>query len=108
MALPGTNVTRLRPPPAHLGTEGSALWRSVTRDYEVNTDAQLAQLEVACGALDRMAECRAVIKTEGLTIEDRHGDKVAHPLLRVESACRAAFQSGMRALRLAPSTERGG
>jgi P27 family predicted phage terminase small subunit len=106
MALPGANVPRLRPPPAHLGEEGSALWRSVIRDYQVDTDAQLAQLEVACGALDRMAECRTVIKAEGLTIDDRRGDKVAHPLLRVESACRSAFQSGMRALRLAPTAER--
>jgi P27 family predicted phage terminase small subunit len=107
MALPGTNLLRLRPPPGHLGAEGNALWRSVTRDYEVNTDAQLAQLEVACGALDRMAECRAVIKAEGLTIADRYGDKVAHPLLRVESAARSAFLAGMRALRLAPTAERG-
>jgi P27 family predicted phage terminase small subunit len=107
MVLPNANVTRLRPPPAHLGTEGSALWRSVVRDYQIDTDAQCAQLEVACGALDRMAECRAALKAEGLTIADRHGDKVAHPLLRVESACRSAFQSAMRALRLAPSVERG-
>ena len=102
MAVPASNVSRLRPPPAHLGPEGSALWRSTVRDYTIATESLLAHLEVVAGAFDRLAECRAAIKAEGLTIVDRRGDRVPHPLLKAEASARQAFQSGMRALRLQP------
>jgi phage terminase small subunit len=108
MASPASNVSRIRPPPPHLGPHGAALWRSVVRDYEVNNEAQLVHLEVAAGALDRLEQCREIIRTEGLVLDDKRVGKIAHPLLKVENACRSAFQSAMRALRLAPSVERGG
>jgi hypothetical protein len=106
MALPGTNVTRLRPPPPHLGVHGAAFWRAIVRDYEINNEGQLAHLDIAAGALDRLEQCRELIKTEGLVIDDKRVGKIAHPLLKTENGCRAAFQSAMRALRLQPSAER--
>jgi phage terminase small subunit len=77
----------------------------VVRDYAVDTDAQLAHLAVACGAMDRLSQCRTAIAKDGLTIEKKDGDPVAHPLLKVESAARSAFQAAMRALRLRPPQE---
>jgi phage terminase small subunit len=100
MAIPASNISRVRPPPKYLGAEGAAFWRSTVRDYEIVSESLLAHLEVVAGALDRLAECRRTIKAEGLTIVDRRGDRVPHPLLKAEAAARAAFQSGMRALRL--------
>jgi phage terminase small subunit len=106
MGSPATNVSRLRPPPPHLGPHGAALWKAVVRDYEVNNEPQLVHLAVAAAALDRLEQCREIIKTEGLVLDDKRVGKIAHPLLKVENACRAAFQSAMRALRLQPSAER--
>jgi hypothetical protein len=106
MALPGANVTRLRPPPPHLGVHGAAFWRAICADYEINNEAQLAHLGVAAGALDRLEQCRELIKTEGLVIDDRRVGKIAHPLLKTENGCRAVFLSAMRALRLQQTAER--
>jgi phage terminase small subunit len=102
MAVPASNISRLRPPPTHLGPEGAAFWRSTVRDYAIGSESLLTHLPVVADALDRLAECRAVIKAEGLSITDRRGDRVPHPLLKAEASARAAFQSGMRALRLQP------
>jgi hypothetical protein len=96
MAIPAPNVSRLRPPPPHLGSEGRALWIATTRDYAIDTESLLTHLGVACSSLDRMSECRDQIKAEGLTLDGK-----AHPLLRVESSARQAFTQSMRALRLA-------
>jgi P27 family predicted phage terminase small subunit len=94
---------QLRPPPSHLGREGSQLWNATCRDFQIDAEAHLTHLSVACGALDRMSECRDVIKAEGLTLQDRHGKVFAHPLLKIEAAARQSFGQAMRALRLAPS-----
>ena len=106
MASTASNVSRIRPPPPHLGAHGAAFWRSIVLAYEINNEAQLAHLDVAAGALDRLEQCREIIKLEGLVIDDRRVGKIAHPLLKTENGCRAAFQSAMRALRLQPSAER--
>lgn len=106
MVAPAT-VSRLRPVPSHLGQHGAALWRSVVRDFVVDTEPQLVHLSVAAEALDRLEQCREVIRVEGLVIDDKRVGKIAHPLLKVENGCRASFQAAMRALRLAPSADRG-
>jgi P27 family predicted phage terminase small subunit len=102
MAQPIANLGRTSPP-SHLGLAGRRLWSSITRDYAIDNDALLAHLEIACGALDRLAQCRDVIAKEGLVIETKDGEKVSHPLLKIESAARSAFGAAMRALRLRPS-----
>jgi P27 family predicted phage terminase small subunit len=107
MMRPAANVTRIRPPPPHLAAEGSALWRAVVRDYSVDSDVALAHLQVAAEALDRLAECRETIKAEGLTIRGKDGVPIANPLLKIENAARASFQSAMRALRLRPTIHGG-
>jgi Phage terminase, small subunit len=102
MAVPGSTVHRLRPPPAHLGPDGRAFWISTVRDYQIETESLLTQVQIACEALDRMAECRRAVAEEGMTLADRHGTRIAHPLLKIEAANRAQFQAAMRALRLQP------
>jgi hypothetical protein len=49
-----------------------------------------------------MAQCRKVVDEEGLVIEGRCGTRVAHPLLKIEAAARAAYLAAMRGLRLEP------
>jgi P27 family predicted phage terminase small subunit len=102
MPVAPSTVRRLRPPPAHLGAEGRAFWIATVRDYQIATESLLTQVQIACEALDRMSQCRRTVAEEGLTIADRHGTKLAHPLLKIEAANRAQFQSALRALRLQP------
>jgi phage terminase small subunit len=102
MAVPASNISRLRPPPKHLGPDGCAFWVATIRDYQIEAESVLTQVQLACEALDRIAECRQTVAKEGMTLADRHGTRIAHPLLKVESANRAQFQNAMRALRLQP------
>jgi phage terminase small subunit len=95
-------VARLKPPPATLGPEGKAFWLETIAEFEIDTGPLLRHLAVCCEALDRMSECRARIKADGLMITDRNGNPMPHPLLKAEASARSAFQSGMRALRLHP------
>lgn len=53
-------------PPAHLGEAGRAFWQAIVGDYNVDTADALATLEHAALALDRLAEARAAIATDGL------------------------------------------
>jgi P27 family predicted phage terminase small subunit len=106
MAVQALNVSRLRPPPPHLGPEGRKLWIETVATYAVDTEAALATLAVAAQALDRLAECRDTIKAEGLTLQDRHGRSYSNPLLKIEASARQSFAAAMRALRLAPSTSK--
>jgi hypothetical protein len=77
-------------PPRPLQQHGMALWRSIVTEYEVSDAAGRELLCLACQALDRAEECRALI--------DKHGEAVIHkdtgvirqnPLLRDELANRS-------------------
>jgi P27 family predicted phage terminase small subunit len=70
--------------PSGLGTAGRRLWRSVWANLEPSAPWELEVVAEACRHLDRAAECREVIRTEGLTLTDARGSAKAHPLLAVE------------------------
>jgi phage terminase small subunit len=105
LASPVSNIVRLQPPPAHLGPDGARFWTATLRDFVLDSEALMTHLAVACGALDRLSECRETIKREGLTLVTRKGDVIAHPLLRAEASARLAFGQALRALRLQPAAE---
>ena len=77
-------------PPRPLGPPGVALWRSITRDYDVTDAAGIELLCLACQALDRAEECRALIDEHGAAfIVQPSGMIRQNPLLRDELANRA-------------------
>lgn len=86
-------------PPAHLSRQSKAWWRRVIEDYELAA-WQLRTLQAAAEAFDRMAEARARIAADGLTVEDRFGQTRVHPLIAVERDSRTAYMRAMRELAL--------
>lgn len=86
--------------PKHLSKEGKALWNKLLNEYGIEDEAGLLILQTACEAFDRMREAQAIIKAEGLTIEDRFFQKKAHPLTIVERDSRSAMMQALKQLNL--------
>lgn len=98
-------------PPLPLRPPGMALWRAVTDNYEFADPASLHVLVLACQALDRAENCRALIDRDGEIIEDmRTGSVRSHPLIRDETQSRAlsARLLGLLGLDLEPVRGRPG
>jgi P27 family predicted phage terminase small subunit len=94
-------------PPAHLSAAARALFRSVCDEIELDA-AALLLLVTMCEQFDRMHEARRILKRDGITTEDRFGQKRSHPACIIE---RDAAAGMMRAWRLlgfdqAPSAEK--
>ncbi len=80
-----------RQPPEHLGVQGLLFWEDIAGNYELRPD-ELKMLGLACSLLDNLDRIEAELRTTGLTVQDKVGEK-AHPLLveaRQQSA--VAFQ----------------
>lgn len=92
--------TKPKKPPKHLSKEGQSLWNRLLTEYEIEDEAGLLILQTACEAFDRMREAQAIIKVEGLTVEDRFLQKKAHPLTTVERDSRAAMMQALKSLNL--------
>lgn len=88
--------------PVGLGLDGKRLWHSVLDDFELE-DWQLAILRSACESADRVAEARAEVKRDGITVEGRFGPR-AHPALAVERDSRTALLRALRELSLDASS----
>jgi hypothetical protein len=80
-------VTKLKPGtaiPEHLREFGRELWRSTLDDWDL-LDAELVTLCTACECLDRLADIRTALDTDGIVITDPSGRQRSHPLLAAES-----------------------
>jgi hypothetical protein len=84
-------------PPRDLGKSGREFWRDVQSSYSITDPAGLSLLEVACRALDRMAEARAVIERDGLVIAKTGR---ANPACKIEQDSANRYLSAHRALHL--------
>lgn len=69
-------------PSAILGERGRDLWGRVLADYELAA-AELAVLEAACAAYDRLHEAQATLNRDGLTVLDRYDVPKAHPMTAI-------------------------
>lgn len=78
------------PPPAHLTPHTAAFWRAVVTQYQLR-EHHAELLRLACEALDRAEEARAILAAEGVTVDGRYGPRT-HPAVAIErdSAARAA------------------
>src|SRR5688572_7160222 len=85
-------------PPAHLSKRMKAFWRRVVDDYALEPH-HLELFRLACEALDRTEEARAVIAAEGAFVSTRNGVR-AHPAIAVERDSRLAAARLFRELDL--------
>ena len=82
--------TRAGGPPRPLGRYGMALWHRITHDFDISDAAGIELLCLACQALDRAEECRALIDKHGAVLIHRDSGVIRqNPLLRDELANRA-------------------
>jgi hypothetical protein len=66
--------------PADLRDEGRRLWDSVATEFELGPDEVGALIE-ACRTADELADLRAALTGEPMTVTGSTGQTVAHPLL---------------------------
>lgn len=86
--------------PKHLSPEAKKWWQRIMETYDISDDGGQWILQTACEAYQRMSECKAILDRDGLTVEDRHGQKKPHPLIPAERDARAAMLSALKQLNL--------
>src|SRR5690242_544455 len=86
--------------PSGLSARSTAFWTDVTEMWVIEDPAARTLLELACVALDRGEQARALLDAEGLTITDRYGQMKPHPAASVEHQARLAVARLLRELRL--------
>lgn len=86
-------------PPAHLSREAKAWWRRITEEFTIDGGAELV-LQATLEAFDRSRQARNVLEKDGLVIEDRFGQKKAHPAAAIERDAYATMLRGWRLLGL--------
>lgn len=85
--------------PAGLSAEAKAIWAQVWREFDLEDSATIV-LRLALEAFDRLRECQAVLRCDGLTTTDRFGQQRGHPLLATERDSRGAFLRAWKQLGL--------
>lgn len=91
-------------PPKYLSKESREWWARAVAEFALETTGELAVLTEAAASLDRVAECREVLKTDGLFIEGQRG-KVAHPACRLEQQHRSLVLQACRQLGISAPVE---
>lgn len=98
--LKGETFLRVPEPPEWVQPPEREFWEATVRDYVIEGPA-LAMLEVACSAMQRLREARAVLDVEGLVVEGRYaGTSRPHPLVAVERDARVQLLRVLRELDL--------
>jgi P27 family predicted phage terminase small subunit len=78
-------------PPEHLSSRSRELWQAIV-PRRGRSPGRLALLQTGLEALDRVYECREILKREGLTVQTKRTGVVhAHPLVKVEKEQRQLF-----------------
>jgi P27 family predicted phage terminase small subunit len=93
-------VSTIKRPPKHLKAAGSRLWRKVLESFALEDEHHLLMLQTACECADRLAECRDLIATQGVTVLDRYGVPKGHPALAAERDARVGLLRTLRELGL--------
>jgi P27 family predicted phage terminase small subunit len=84
-------------PPAHLSARSRKLWGDVVAEFQFEA-VDLERLRLACEALDRCEQARAIVAKEGPIIRDRFGQTRPHPAIAIERDARIAALRGLREL----------
>lgn len=88
--------------PAGLSAEARALWQRLSAEYSFADAGSEQLLRSLCETVDRVRQCQAAIKKDGLTVVGASGQPRAHPLLAIENESRRSLLAHFRALRLEP------
>ena len=81
--------SRLKPAPRTLIPEGRKWWKKILSEYQIDDEVGLLLLQTALESFSSMRKCQEQVKKDGMTLEDRFGQKKPHPLLTVERDARS-------------------
>ena len=84
-------------PPRHLGKAARIWWLRVVDEFKFESAGELQVLSEAASSLDRIEQCREILKTEGLFVVGDRGS-VIHPAARLEQQHRALVLQACRQL----------
>jgi P27 family predicted phage terminase small subunit len=98
-ASPPAASSAAPPAPRRLSRASRSWWRTIVGDFELEPH-HLRLLEAACRSWDRMTEAGAILRDEGIVVQDRYGSPKAHPAVGVERDARIAFARLLRELDL--------
>jgi P27 family predicted phage terminase small subunit len=87
-------------PPSHLSKPAQHWWQSLNETYALDDDAAQLLLITCLEAYDRVKECQAIIKRDGLLIVGAGGQPKNHPLLTVERDSRSQMLLALKQLNL--------
>jgi P27 family predicted phage terminase small subunit len=85
--------------PPQLSREARRWWHRVNELYELDQPTLLI-LESALESFDRMRQAQAIIKAEGVVIDDRFGQKKQHPATIIERDSKQTLLRHWKALAL--------
>ena len=74
--------------PSNLSREAQGWWRKVVSGWTLDA-AALLLLHSGLESFDRMREAQLALAADGIVIEDRFGQKKAHPAVQVEADSKA-------------------
>ena len=74
--------------PSNLSKEAKGIWRRIAGKWNLDA-AALLLLHSGLESFDRMREAQLALASDGIVIEDRFGQKKAHPAVQVEAASKA-------------------
>ena len=83
-----------------LNKQGLKLRRNILKEIQVNESHDFARLDLLAHTRDEIQECHKIIKSEGMFIEDRFGQKKEHPALKTERDLKVVFCRILRELNL--------
>jgi P27 family predicted phage terminase small subunit len=95
----GRPASNLPKAPKKLSREAKAWWGKIVSEWDLD-DPALLLLESALEAFDRMREAQQMIAEDGAVIEDRFGQKKAHPATLIERDSKGTLLRTLRALNL--------
>jgi P27 family predicted phage terminase small subunit len=84
--------------PKHLSTAAKKLYREISDEIDVSDTAASLLLQTLCEQFDRMNEARGILAKDGVVIDDRFGQKRAHPACAIEKDAIAALTRCWRLL----------
>lgn len=85
--------------PLHLREETRRWWRSVVKEWDLETHEQML-LTAAAETWDRVQEAREAIDADGMTYVDRFGQPKPRPEVSIERLQKLAFARLMKTLDL--------
>lgn len=91
--------------PGHLSVEAAGQCAEIAIEWRVDDFAGRLILVTAFEAFDRMRGAQEILRSDGITQEDRFGQVKPHPACVIERDSRAAFLAAIRQLGIEPDDE---